>query len=109
MPRDTTPRDDTATDRDAESTSDRRAVCLAVLRDAAGAVSLPELAKRVAAREAPHTDASVQRIRQTYLSLYHDHVEQLSAAGLVRYREEDGTVELITPEDGIRTAQDWSR
>lgn len=103
------PRDDTSTDSSPGSASDRRAVCLTVLRNAAGPVSLPELAKRVATRERPGTDVSVQRIRQTYLSLYHDHVEAMAAAGLVCYREQDGTVELTTPEESTETVRDGPR
>lgn len=106
MPRDTTPRDDTSTDHGTEPVSDRQAVCLAVLRDAAEPVSLPELAKRVATREVPQADVSVERIRQTYLSLYHDHVATLSNAGFVRYREADGTVELTSPAEAVETARD---
>ena len=57
-------------------------------------LTLADLAELVTEREesADITEIADECIRDTYLSLYHTHVPQLEAAGLVRYDQESDLV-----------------
>lgn len=78
-------------DETALSLSSRRMV--QCLRERGGEATLIRLAADVAIREYG-TTPSPERIQQVYSRLYNDQLQQLLAAGVVSYSEEDGTVSL---------------
>jgi hypothetical protein len=74
----------------------RRRYVLYYLGRQDGPVSIGTLADRVAAWE---NDTSVEEVgsqerKRVYVSLYQTHVPKLEEAGLVRYEQDDGTIEL---------------
>lgn len=72
--------------------SERRRVVLAVLHEADGPVALPELAERLAGRDADgHTGPSDEEIALLLADLRHVQLPKLAAAGLVEYLS-DGRV-----------------
>jgi hypothetical protein len=75
----------------------RRRLLLAVMRTYGEALTLPDAAEEVAVRETGHnvTEISAERVREVYLSLYHDHLPRLVDAGLLEYDQER---DLVTPD-----------
>ena len=68
---------------------------LACLRQCGGRQSVVRLARDLARqREGPSPSSA--RVRETYRRLRQTHLGQLTAAGLVEYSEEDGTVRLVS-------------
>ena len=74
----------------------RRRLLLSVMRSYGEAVTLPDAAEEVAARETGHTvrNISAERVTEVYLSLYHDHLPRLVDAGLLEYDQER---DLVAP------------
>lgn len=74
----------------------RRRLLLAVMRNYGEAVTLPDAAEEVAARETGHTvrNISAEHVTEVYLSLYHDHLPRLVDAGLLEYDQER---DLVAP------------
>jgi hypothetical protein len=74
----------------------RRRLLLSVMRSYGEEVTLPDAAEEVAARETGHTvrNISAERVKEVYLSLYHDHLPRLVDAGLLEYDQER---DLVAP------------
>lgn len=74
----------------------RRRLLLAVMRSYGEAVTLPDAAEEVAARETGNTvrNISAEHVTEVYLSLYHDHLPRLVDAGLLEYDQER---DLVAP------------
>ncbi|WP_226481145.1 DUF7344 domain-containing protein [Natrinema amylolyticum] len=74
----------------------RRRLLLAVMRTYGEELTLPDAAEEVAVRETGHnvTNISAERVREVYLSLYHDHLPRLVDAGLLEYDQER---DLVAP------------
>lgn len=72
----------------------RRRQVISCLRRADEGLSLPRLARLVAAREVdvPPEEAPTDVIQRWYLSLYHIHIPKLADVALVRFDEEEGVV-----------------
>lgn len=70
-----------------------------------GSARLDDLAVAVAAREADRTPEAVSDMtrERTSISLHHNHLAKLDAAGLVDYDAADHTVELAADETLVRT------
>ncbi|GAB3671468.1 DUF7344 domain-containing protein [Halopiger thermotolerans] len=75
---------------------ERRRLLLAVMTSHGEAITLPDAAEEVAVRETGRavTDLSGERVADTYLSLYHDHLPRLVDAGLLEYDQER---DLVSP------------
>lgn len=74
----------------------RRRLLLSVMRSYGEEVTLPDAAEEVAARETGYTvqNISAERVKEVYLSLYHDHLPRLVDAGLLEYDQER---DLVAP------------
>lgn len=88
---------------DALSEADRRFL-VAVLVEDGGAVSLEELARRLAARERDErpADLSESAVESSLTALYHSHVPKLADAGVVNHDRESGTVALAADPEVVR-------
>ncbi|ELY77854.1 MULTISPECIES: hypothetical protein [Natrinema] len=77
----------------------RRRLLLAVMRTYGEELTLPDAAEEVAVRETGRkvTNIPAERVREVYLSLYHDHLPRLVDAGLLEYDQER---DLVAP-DGV--------
>ncbi|WP_222919991.1 hypothetical protein [Natrinema sp. SYSU A 869] len=75
----------------------RRRLLLAVMRTYDEELTLPDAAEEVAVRETGHSVANIsaERVREVYLSLYHDHLPRLVDAGLIEYDQER---DLVAPD-----------
>lgn len=74
----------------------RRRLLLAVMRTYGEELTLPDAAEEVAVRETGLnvTNIPAERVREVYLSLYHDHLPRLVDAGLLEYDQER---DLVAP------------
>ncbi|MDQ2049258.1 hypothetical protein RBH26_02050 [Natronolimnohabitans sp. A-GB9] len=74
----------------------RRRLLLQVMRTYGEAMTLPDAAEEVAVRETGRkvTEISAERVHETYISLYHDHLPRLVNAGLLEYDQER---DLVSP------------
>ncbi|WP_049926130.1 DUF7344 domain-containing protein [Halopiger goleimassiliensis] len=74
----------------------RRRRFLEVMRTYDEQLTLPDAAEEVAVREAGQSvrDLSAERVRDVYISLYHDHLPRLVDAGLLEYDQER---DLVAP------------
>lgn len=98
--------------------SPRRRYVLYYLRQVDEPIELTALAEQVAAWE-NQTDTeslSDQQRKRVYVSLYQTHVPKLDDAGVVRYDQDEGTVELAPDATAIddyltqsSTAPSWER
>ncbi|MBX0295680.1 DUF7344 domain-containing protein [Haloarcula nitratireducens] len=81
---------------------DRRRAMLSILTDRTTAVDVATLARTVAARETgtPVDDVDEETVIPVRTSIYHVHLPKLANAGIIRYNEEQQTVELA--HDGIQ-------
>lgn len=80
----------------------RRRYALYRLEEVDDPLSLPDLAEDVAEWEAEtsRSELSDERVKDVYMSLYHNHVPRLEDAGLVEYDQEQDAVELVkSPEE----------
>ena len=80
--------------------SQRRRYVVRCLTEFDGSLSLADLADEVATREhdAVITELSAETVKRIYVSLYHNHVPKLEAAGVVAYDQERDAVAL---DDGV--------
>ncbi|ELY61157.1 DUF7344 domain-containing protein [Natronolimnohabitans innermongolicus] len=72
----------------------RRRLLLEVMRTYGEELTLPDVAEEVAVRETGRQvpNISAERVHETYLSLYHDHLPRLVDAGLLEYDQEGDLV-----------------
>lgn len=82
----------------------RRRVALSLLRDL-GTLTLADLADELAEREHGTTIDRIppEKVKTTYMSLYHRHVPKLEAAGLVEYDQER---DMVAPTDRLERVSD---
>lgn len=75
----------------------RRRLTLAVVRDHAEALTLPDVADEVAVREydRPLSEISGETVAEVYTSIYHDHLPRLVEVGLLEY---DQQRDLVAPD-----------
>lgn len=75
----------------------RRRLLLTVMRTYGEELTLPDAAEEVAVRETGRkvTNIPAERVREVYLSLYHDHLPRLVDAGLLEYDQER---DLVAPD-----------
>ncbi|RZH66306.1 DUF7344 domain-containing protein [Natrinema altunense] len=75
----------------------RRRLLLAVMWTYGEELTLPDAAEEVAVRETGRkvTNIPAERVREVYLSLYHDHLPRLVDAGLLEYDQER---DLVAPD-----------
>ncbi|QSW98439.1 DUF7344 domain-containing protein [Haloterrigena alkaliphila] len=76
----------------------RRRLLLEVMRAFDEPLTLPDAAEEVAVREtgSPVPSISAERVHETYISLYHDHLPRLVEAGLLEYDQER---DLVSPTE----------
>jgi len=81
----------------------RRRYLLYCLHLSATPLRLPDIAHQVTVWERPDSpDVCLKARLETYMSLYHDHLPALARAHLVRYQQDEDTVELGPDADRIR-------
>jgi hypothetical protein len=83
---------------------ERRRSLLEALANGSGEQTLAGVAKRIATEEQTRSTSRGEHYRQVYLDLYHAHVPELEAVGLIGYDQETGNI-WLTPA-GTELASD---